>query len=144
MAAFVPMIFMAVGSLASAGAQARSERFNAAAAITDSRNAANIAASEEEVFRGNARQEIAKQRAWIAQIGGGGSNADVLEQSILNVERDALAIRYGGQLKVQRYLTEAELSKDRARAANVSGAINAASSVIGSQSRMQTGVSIGG
>lgn len=70
---------------------------------------------DEEAQRRKARQFMGDQAASIAQagIGTGGTAANVIQQSALLAELDALNIRYGGQLKRAGLLTQAKAAKQQ-------------------------------
>lgn len=78
----------------------------------------------EEAQRRSARDFLATQSAAIGEsgIGYGGSSAEVMRQSAIDAELDALNIRYEGQVKQQGLKTEAKLAKRGARAAVILGA----------------------
>ncbi len=89
------------------------EEFN----ITNDKNNAALLAQQtgarEEQSRREARQLLGAQRAAIAQsgVGFGGSSADIIRQSTMNSELDALNIRYAGDLERMGILNEIEMRK---------------------------------
>jgi len=101
MAAAVPWIAGAAGSLIS-GVQAKhAADQNAALMEQQGRIAQAQAFRDEETQRRQARQMLGTQAAAIAESGGGmgGTSAKLIEQSAANAELDALNIRYAGILK---------------------------------------------
>lgn len=89
------------------------EEFN----LTNDRRNAELLAQQtgarEEQSRREARQLLGSQRAAIAQsgVGFGGSSADIIKQSTMNAELDALNIRYAGDLERMGILNEIEMRK---------------------------------
>jgi hypothetical protein len=79
---------------------------------------------DEEAQRRRGRQQLGTMAATMAQSGGG-VDENVLRQSAVNAELDALNIRYGGQMRARGLLAEAKSlrknSKFLAAAALLSG-----------------------
>jgi hypothetical protein len=61
-----------------------------------------------------------------------GTPLDVLEETAVQQEKDALAIRYGGEVRSARALSEGRLAKQRGKQAMIGGVTKAASAVAGS------------
>jgi len=113
-----------VSTLASANAQAEGLKSQAAvqnanAGIMDASAQAirEQTVAQEGVQRREARQVLGAQAAGFAQAGGGmeGSAHDVMEQSAVLAELDALNIRYGGELKAKGLTDEATISRFEAK-----------------------------
>jgi hypothetical protein len=100
----------AFGELQSSGdraAQLRSQQqaamFDSAIAEQNARMERQQAGAREELQRRRAGQVLGEQRAAFAQAGTGtgGSAADVMAQSLVNAELDALTLRYEGEMRAR-------------------------------------------
>lgn len=78
--------------------------------------------------RREGREFMARQAAAIGEsgIGYGGSSAEVMQQSAIDAELDALNIRYQGELRRQGLKTQAKLARKARRATTVLGVTTAA------------------
>lgn len=110
-----------------AEAQAESEaamrEYNAQLAEREAAEAQEAAAYEEKKFRKGGERLKARQRALYAKAGvtPEGSPLEVMEQTAVELETDALMIRRGGQLGYQRYTAEAGLQRVAGRSALLRG-----------------------
>lgn len=86
----------------------------------------------EEAKRRETRQVLGLQRAAFAQSGGGlgGSAADVMQQSAVNAELDALTLRYEGDLRARGMEAEASQERFSGKVAKRAGYFNAAGSIL--------------
>ena len=121
---------------AAAKSQANMDEYNATMAGFQANQANAAAGRQEDEQRQRARQAIGAQLASSAQAGAG-LNADLLRQSVYNMDADSSAIRYEGALKAQGLTDSASLARssaavnrDRARSATTAGYLNAAGSVL--------------
>lgn len=89
-------------------------------------------AAREDAKRREARMVMGSQRAAFAQSGGGmgGSAADVMQQSAINAELDALTLRYEGDLRARGMQTEAASERFAGRQAQRQGYFGAAGSIL--------------
>lgn len=115
------MSFASVLSLAAGGLKSystlRSGRANAKALESQARVALEQGREDEYAQRRAARFELSKQAASIAQagIGYGGTIANVMRESHVNAELDALNYRYRGLTKARSLLTEAKITRNESR-----------------------------
>ena len=86
----------------------------------------------EESKRREARQVLGAQRAAFAQSGGGmgGSAADVMQQSSVNAELDALTLRYEGDLRARGMEAEAASERYAGKVAKRQGYMQAVGSIL--------------
>ena len=120
-----------------AGAQAKAAEYNAGVAAQDAENAGLIASANEDEQRRKSAIALGAQRAALTEGGidvSSGTGADLMEQSGLNAELDALNIRYQGKLQQRGFNTQAVMStleKNNARYAQrqafIGGVMGAAS-----------------
>jgi hypothetical protein len=115
------------GKSAQSAANANADNLEQNAAIE--RSQAN---QREEAKRREARMILGNQRAGFAQAGGGmgGSAADVMRQSSINAELDALTLRYEGDLRARGMQAEAQQERFAGKVAKRAGYFNAASSIL--------------
>lgn len=126
MAPAIPFIMMAVaaaGSIMSSQAQAAAakrqaqaqeysaavDRNNAILAQANADNALKVASVQEDEKRRSNAMQLGAQRSALIESGidtTSGSGADLVNQSAINNELDALNIRYGGQIKANSYLNQ--------------------------------------
>lgn len=150
MAAALPFIstaFGVIGAIQQSNAMAASEKSNQYAAEWNAerdRQKADLALKQgnmrEEAQRREARKAAGLLRAGLVENGLGldsGTSADLVEESSLNAEMDALNIRYDAQLNASGYRDSALMNdqaaasaKSRASQAKQSGFWGAASSVL--------------
>lgn len=119
MGAATPFLMMAGTAMQVIG---QLQQGKAAAAVGD-RNAAMLeqnaaierqqAGAREVAKRREAAQILGQQRAALAQSGGGmgGSAADIMEQSTINSELDALTLRYEGEMRARGLQQEASMER---------------------------------
>lgn len=137
----------AIGTLSQAGAasataqsQAQAAQYNATIERQRADAALQQADAQEEQSRRNSRKVIGAQRAALVENGIGldsGTGSDLVQDSTLNAEMDALNIRYQGQLNARGFNAQAalddyssEAAKSRADSALTAGFFGAASSVL--------------
>lgn len=98
-------------------------------------------ARREEAQRRQAREVMGRQAAGLAQAGVGfsGSALDITEESAQAAELDALNIRYGGQLKAQGLLADAEMQRAQAAGQRFAGANAKRAGYIGAGSAILSG-----
>lgn len=103
-------VVQALGEKQAADAQAaqiRSQQqaamYNSSLAQQNARVERQQAGAREEAQRRRAGQVLGEQRAAFAQAGTGmgGSAADVMAQSLINAELDALTLRYEGEMRAR-------------------------------------------
>lgn len=143
----VSTVISAVGAISQGQAQAASYQTQANAAEynakieEDNAKQAKLEASiEEEAFRRRYRQTRGTQIAAIAQAGIGfeGTGGDLIEQSDINAELDALNIRYEGEMRARQNLQQATLeryqasgARSNAKASKTAGYMTGAATLIG-------------
>lgn len=97
------------------------------------------AGADEEAQRREAKRVLGTQRAAIGQsgIGFGGTAGQLIEDSAVQAELDALNIRYGGELQASELAEQAGMSdleakilKKNAKSAKRAGVMNAATSLL--------------
>ena len=135
-----------VGALSAASSAKKAAYTNASAmdqnaAVLDE-NAGIVTAQagqREEAQRRSARMILGSQRAAVAEAGGGtgGTAADIMRQSAINAELDAMTIRYEGALQARGLKQEAASERRAAvnerytwRQAKKTGYFNAAGSIL--------------
>lgn len=94
---------------------------------------AQIANAEEERIRRANRADLGRQRAAIAQAGTGGfsgSALDVIRDSTVNAELDALAARFRGQSRSHALRTQAAFTEQEGKNALFGGFIGAGTSLL--------------
>lgn len=118
----------AVGAIAQGQAQAASYQSQAQAsdynAQVNEQNAQQVrleASREEDDFRRKYRQFRGSQIASVAQAGIGfeGTGGDLIEESDINAEMDALSIRYEGEMRARQSLQQATLDRYDASASRL-------------------------
>jgi hypothetical protein len=138
MAALTTLALAAAG-VASAGAslvsgirQANVSRYNAELARQNQQIATQQASADEAAFRQRAERIKSAQRAAIGAAGITleGSPLDVISDTEVQLEKQALDIRYRGTLGARRYGIEAANDDYRAGAAETSGYIGAATQLL--------------
>lgn len=133
---------MAEASAASSQADAEKSaaEYNAATARDQAANAARAASANEDAKRRESAMRLGSQRAALTESGvdiTSGTGADLMAQSTLNTEMDALNIRYQGKLQAKGYNDQAALDDMAASAAGkrkssawVTGGLKAGGSVL--------------
>lgn len=130
MAAAFPFIaagMSAIGSISSAQGQARNydrqaqaEEYNALAKQQESSQALQASNANEEAKRRDSARRIGSQKASLIESGidiTSGTGADLVYQSGLNSELDALNIRYQGTLQSHKSQAESALDTYQAQSA---------------------------
>jgi hypothetical protein len=150
----------AIGAMSQANAASASEQSAAQAAqynATINRQRAEMALqqgnAQEEAQRRENRQKMGNLRAGLVENGVGldsGTGSDLVQESALNTETDALNIRYNAQMNARGYESQAALddysaksAKARAKAAKTSGLFGAASSILTGASKYYAGTFAG-
>lgn len=89
-------------------------------------------AAREDAKRRETRMVLGSQRAAFAQSGGGlgGSAADVMQQSAINAELDALTLRYEGDLRARGMQADATSERFAGKQAQRQGYFSAAGSIL--------------
>lgn len=123
----------ALGQLQQADAESQAHRYNAGVAAQQAVVEGQQASAREDAQRRQARQVLGQQRAAFAQSGGGmgGSAGDIMGQSAIDAELDALTIRYEGQMRARGFDAQAEQERFAARSAKKAGYWAAAGTVLG-------------
>ena len=108
---------------AQAKSQAALDEYNAQLAEREAVEARDVAAFEERRFRKGGERLKARQRAAFAKAGVTfeGSPLEVMEQTAIELETDALMIRRSGQLGAGRLTAEAGLQRFAGRSALLRG-----------------------
>ena len=122
----------AAGAIAQGNAARSAASFNAAVARQDEAIARAIAAADAARQRSQANRLAGRQRAAIGASGitPEGSPLDVMADSALEAELDALTTRYRGELQARGYGSEAMLQKMRGNAARQAGYIGAGAALL--------------
>lgn len=127
------------GKQASAAAQSEANmaEYNAKMSEIRARQSYAAAGVQEEELRRRGRAAVGMQLASSAEAGAG-LNADLLRESVMGIEGDAMAIRYEGDLKAQGQKDEAllqrssaDVARSRGKQAKTASYLNAATSVLG-------------
>lgn len=128
-----------------ADASAQAMEYNAASDRARAVQASAMAGIKEDEQRRVGRAVIGEQLA-ASSSAGAGLNGDLLRQSIFNVESDAGAIRYEGQLKAAGLndqatmgMFEASSTRKRGESAQTAGYLNAAGSLLNGGSQYYAG-----
>lgn len=134
-AALVAGGLKAVGSIASGEAAHSAGIYNARQLDEQRRQALAATAENETQSRRDFSRFQGRQLANIAASGvqvGTGSALDIMTDSAIAAERDALNIRYQGALEGSRLKAEASMQRRQAKAARIGGYVGAASQLLGS------------
>ena len=115
--------------------EANAAEYNAAVAAQDADTALQAGNANEEAQRRKSAVEMGRLRAGMAESGIGlnsGTASDLVEQSAMNAELDALNTRYQGTMQARGYKAQSALNKQQAAMARnnatsaiVSGFMNA-------------------
>lgn len=134
---------------AAADSQANAMEYNAAADRARAVQARQMGGIQEDTMRRNARATIGRQIASSAGAGAG-LNADLLRESIFNMESDASSIRYDTEMKSAGLNDQAAISmvnagntRNQGRAAETAGYLNAAGSLLNGGTSYYTGKKAG-
>lgn len=122
----------ALGAIQQGNSARRAADYNAAMAEQNAAVELQQAGQREEAKRREARMILGSQRAAFAQSGGGmgGSAADVMQQSAINAELDALTLRYEGVLRARGLQAEAASERFAGKQAQRQGYMQAAGSIL--------------
>lgn len=131
-------ILSAVGTLASANAQAQAYKYNAKVSDINADMATQTAAENERRQRILNAKKLGDIRAGYGASGLtiDGSPQDVLEESAAAAELDALTIRHGGLVEATGYRNDARLARSQASSTMTKGYISAATDLLGSGSKV--------
>lgn len=143
--AAIPYIIAGVGAASSAAgqiqagrAQAQMAEYNAQVSEQEAAAAKASAAYEEARIRKEGEQLKAKQRARYSKSGiqlNSESSLLVMEDTAADIERDALAIRYGGDVAGARARSQARLDRFQAQQYKTASSYNAVGSLLTGASR---------
>lgn len=112
-ASFAGSIMSAQNQAENYNRQAQAEEYNAAVNRQAAANALASANANEEAKRRENAMKIGAQKAGLIESGldiTSGTGADLVKQSALNTELDALNIRYQGALQAKGYTDQAGLN----------------------------------
>lgn len=120
------------GTIQSGRAQAKMAEYNAQVAKREAQVAEQNAAYEEAMHRKEGARLMATQRARYAKSGvtSSGSPLLVMEDTAAEIERDALAIRYGGNVAAANARSSATLSRLTGSQAKTASYYSAGSSLL--------------
>lgn len=120
---------------AAAQSEANMADYNAKMAIIQANQANAAAGVKEEELRRRGRIALGEQLASSAEAGAG-LDANLLTESLNNIEGDAMAIRYEGNLKAQGLsdaaalqVSSAFVARDKGRQARTGSYLNAAAAL---------------
>ena len=122
----------ALGAISQGNAEASAAKYHAKMSEMNAANARAQASVNEDAQRRQARRFLGTQRASFAQAGIGlsGSAEDVMAQSAVDAELDALNIRYQGELEAAGMTNEANLQRMRAKNARSGGFMTAGAKLL--------------
>lgn len=123
---------MAYGAIQQGKAQKKMHDYNAAQLRQNAIIEQSQGNLREEAQRRKASQVAGQQAAAIAQSGGGmgGSAADIMRESAINAELDAMTIRYESELKSKGLKNQAAGEQYAGEVARQAGYYNAIGSVL--------------
>ena len=112
--------------------------YNAAVARNNAAASQTQASEEAARSRSRTRRALSSQRAQFAKSGAmvSGSALDVLYDSSIQGEMDALSIEYRGAVEANRYMAQAGLNRMEGRSASQAGYLQGAGSILGGASNM--------
>jgi hypothetical protein len=114
-------------------AQADAQDFNAEVMRANAQTAQTKAAYEESQYRDKARRVLSMQRLGYAKAGvdiGSGSPLDFYLDQVKQAEKEALAIRYGGDVEATSWLNKASGSEWGADQTRSAGLLTAGSTIL--------------
>lgn len=122
----------AISTLQQGRAQAQANKFNAAVAEQNATAARQKAAFDEQLRREQLERVQAAARAAIGKSGSdfSGSALDVMAQNAAAAELDALAIRYGGEVRAVGAENQAALDRFQAGQARAGGYFGAGAKLL--------------
>lgn len=121
-------------------AQAQANEYNARVQRQQAEAVAQQTSAKEDLQRRQARAVVGQQMAATAQSGVNlnGTASDLLRQSLIDAETDALNIRYEGEMNRTGLLNDANLqqweagvNRSNAKTARRAGYLNAATAIVG-------------
>ena len=121
----------AVGAIKQGSAANRAAKFNAQVASNNIISARLTAAENEKRFR---RQTLKRKGA----IRAAGGSIDLLEDTAMEEELEALSIRHGGELRAGAFGQQAQLDRARGRTARTAGRIGAAATLLKGGTKIAT------
>lgn len=126
----------AIGAIQAGNASKKAADYNATLMDQGAATERQQAAAREEAKRREASMILGKQTAALAQSGGGlgGSAADVMRQSSINAELDALTLRYEGDLRARGLEANAAQERFSGDQAKYQGRMQAIGSILGGAS----------
>lgn len=125
----------AVGTAVSAISASQAANYNAELAEMQAVYATDVAAAEETRVRRVSDYQMGKLRARAGASGRAmsGSVLDVLHESAINYEMDALNARYEGEVQAIGYRNEARMQKFKAKTELLKGVVSLASGELAGQ-----------
>ena len=127
----VPFLFSAGGSIIQGQQAKRASRYNASILDQEGRSADQQTAVAETQQRHQGRDALGREAAASAQSGTGpGSSTDLMDESAVNAELDALNVRYRGQLTKYGLSTQATLTRRAGDMAEINSFLNAGGQVL--------------
>jgi len=135
-------LVQAMGAKQSGDAQEKQSRYNRLMALRNAREAREKGLKDESIFRTQATRSLGDMRASYAASGVNfeGSALDVYAESVANVERDALEIKHGSELRARAYESDAYLEGEQGRNARRAGQFGMLSAVMGGVSQYAAGM----
>lgn len=124
MAAFIPLVAAGVSAISQHNAGEDADRQDNTQAMlnkAEGQQAEQVSATQEATQRRQSREFLGRQAAAFAQAGvGPGSSTDVMRQSAVDAELDAMNIRYRGALTKfgYDYNSQAAIEEGRAQKKN--------------------------
>lgn len=130
----------AIGAIQQGNAARGAANYNAAMLDQNAATERQQAGAREDAQRRRAAQVLGSQRAAFAQSGGGmgGSAADVMQQSAINAELDALTLRYEGDLRARGMESQAVGERFAGKQAQRQGYMQAVGSILGGVGQYQS------
>jgi hypothetical protein len=122
----------AIGTFQQGQAQAQASQYNARVAEQNATAARQKAAFDEQLRREQLERVQAAARAAIGKSGSdfSGSALDLMAQNAAQAELDALAIRYGGEVRAAGQENQAQLDRAQASQARTGGYFGAGAKLL--------------
>ena len=122
----------AIGAIAEGRTADKAARYNASVLESNAEQVVRESNAAIEAQGRNIQQQMGRQRAAIAQSGGGfgGSAEDVARQSMAEAELDLLNTRYEGQMRARGLIAEAKMQRFQGKAAKRQSYLKATSSLL--------------
>jgi hypothetical protein len=123
----------AIGAIQQGNAAKDAANYNAGMLDQNATVERQQAGAREDALRRRSAMVLGSQRAAFGQSGGGmgGSAADVMQQSAMNAELDALTTRYEGDLRARGMQAQATGERFAGEQAQRQGYFNAVGSILG-------------